>query len=90
MFRKIQICARDGTVKRRWGFGATTFILRVLAIKKVTLRRWIIAGELDGHHLGREVFIGKAEVQRLFNQRQAGRPLQAPWYKESIRKLLDT
>ena len=36
-----------------------------LGVNKVTIWRWIKAGKLQSHRIGREVLIEKAEVDRL-------------------------
>ena len=37
----------------------------VLAVSDVTLWRWIRAGKVQAHRIGREVLIEKAEVEKL-------------------------
>ena len=42
----------------------------VLGVTRKTLWRWIRDGKIQGHNLGREVFIEKAEVERIKAERE--------------------
>lgn len=37
----------------------------VLGVARQTIWRWINEGKLEGHHLGREVLIEKAAIEKL-------------------------